>query len=32
MRHDAVDSMNISLQELGDKFSTDVLEALEKDA
>lgn len=28
-RHDAVDSMNISLQELGEKFTTDVLRALE---
>lgn len=29
LRHDAVDSMNISLQELGDKFSADVLRALD---
>ena len=29
IRHDAVDSMNISLQELGDKFSADVLRALD---
>lgn len=28
MRHDAVDSMNISLQELGDRFSADVLKGL----
>ncbi|CAB9519679.1 expressed unknown protein [Seminavis robusta] len=30
IRHDAVDSMNISLQELGDKFSADVLMALDR--
>lgn len=29
MRHDAVDSMNISLQELGDRFSADVLKGLD---
>ena len=29
IRHDAVDSMNISLQELGDKFCADVVKALD---
>ena len=29
-RHDAVDSMNISLQQLGDSFSADVLQALDR--
>lgn len=29
IRHDAVDSMNISLQELGDKFSADLLGGLD---
>ena len=31
-RHDAVDSMNISLQQLGDSFSVDVLRALDRSA
>lgn len=30
IRHEGIDSMNISLQELGDKFSADVLNALDK--
>ena len=32
LRHDAIDSMNISLQELGDKFSAEVLRALDSDS